>query len=140
MAAGGTPTPYPRDTPQIQVPLARLPPARQPCLPFLRRGRLSARVAPGGRGAAGPAGDDRRPGARRRRRPRAPPLARPRRPDAPRLARAGRGGLLRDLLLRLRDALLSREAPVGARRPGGDASGAGPVLVLARLGAQTAAA
>src|SRR5687767_12211092 len=113
MAAGGTSTPYPRDTPQIQVPVARLAPAGQPRLPGVRGGRLPARVASRPRGPPGPAGDDRRPGARRRRGARAPPVARPRRADAPGLARTGRGGLLRDVLLRLGDALLPGQTSVG---------------------------
>ena len=67
-------------------------------------------------------------------------MARPRRPDAAPLARAGRGRVLRDVLLRLGDALLPGPRAVRARRPHADARGAGALRVLARLGAAPAAA
>ena len=99
-----------------------------------------ARVAARLRGARRPARDDRRPGARRRRGRRAAALAGPGGPHASLLARARRGGLLRDVLLRLGHALLPGEAPVRSRRPPGDAGRDGPLLVLARLGAPPPAA
>ena len=82
-------------------------------LPRVRRGGLPARVAAGARGARRPARVHLRPGARDRRGRGAPAVARPRRPDPPPLARARRGRVLRDLLLRLGHALLSR----AGRRP-----------------------
>ena len=80
-----------------------------------------------------------RPGAGRRRRRGAAAVARARRPDAPPLARARGGRVLRNLLLRLGHALLSRPRGIGPRRPDADAARAGALLLLARLGARAAA-
>ena len=81
-----------------------------------------------------------RPGARHRRGRAAAAVARPRRPDAPPLARAGRGRVLRDLLLRVGHALLSGPRRVGPRRPDADAARAGALRALARPGARAAPA
>src|SRR5207247_8985893 len=66
-------------------------------------------------------------------------VAGPRRPDGPPLARTGRAVVLRDLLLRLRHSLLPGPGAVRSRRPHADAAGAGPVRVLAHLGARAPA-
>src|SRR5581483_1646431 len=66
----------------------------------------------------------------------APAVAGPGGPDAPPLARAGRGDVLRHLLLCIRDALLSGTRALGPRRPHPDAKGAGALPLLARLGAR----
>src|SRR5207253_2096704 len=76
-----------------------------------------------------------RPGARRRRRRRAPPLARPRGQDSAPLARARGGRVLRSVLLRLGHTLLSGKGPFGTRRPDADGARAGALLLLARVGA-----
>ena len=116
------------------VPLARLPPARQPGLPSLRRSRLPAGVAAGRSPLLRPARVHVRTGPRRAGRAGTSPVAGPRGPHAPRLARAGRGRVLRDVLLRLRNPLLSGKSPVRARRPHAFAARAGAVRLLARLG------
>ena len=67
-------------------------------------------------------------------------MARTRRPHAPALARARGGRVLRGVLLRFGDALLSRSRRVGPRRPDADAARAGALLLLARLGARAAPA
>ena len=77
---------------------------------------------------------------RHRRRRGAPAVARARGAHAAPLARARRGRLLRGVLLRGRDALLSRARRVRPRRPDADAAGAGAVRVLARVGAPDRAA
>src|SRR5215210_627136 len=95
IAAEATSASYPHDPPQTLLPLARLPAARQRRLPRLRGGRVPAGVAPGVRGAAGAAGDDRRPVTRDRRGRGGAAVARPRRPDASPVARHGGGLVLR---------------------------------------------
>ena len=123
------------DPAPLLVPIDRLAPARQPRLPRLRRGRLSALLAARRPAVHGPARVHPRPGARRRRRRAATAVARPSRADAPPLARARRGRVLRDLLLRLGDALLPGPRCVGKRRPDADTARAGALLALARVGA-----
>ena len=83
----------------------------------------------------GPARVHVRAGAGHRRGRGAPPLARSRRPDAAALARARRGGVLRDLLLRVGHALLPGPGAERPRRPHADAARAGALRVLARVGA-----
>src|SRR5581483_7808757 len=128
------------DRPQVVVPLARLARARPVPLPRLRRGRLPARVASRPRAGNGTARLHVRPGSRRRRGRGAAAVARPRRPDAPPLARARGRRVLRDLLLRLGDALLPRPGADRPRRPDPGAARAGALRVLAGLGARAAAA
>ena len=137
--ASGSARPSPSDRPQELVPLARLAPARQRALPRLPRGRLSARVLAGAGALPRPARVPLRPGARDRRGRGAAAVARPRRPAAARLARARGRRAVRDVLLRLGDALLPRPSRVRPRRPDADAARAGPLRVLARLGARAAA-
>src|SRR3954451_24995465 len=128
------------DRPQVLLPLARLARARPRALPRLRRGRLPARVAARARAGHGATGIHIRTGSRRRRGRGTPAVAWASRPDAPPLARARRGRGLRDLLLRLGHALLSRSRRVGPRRPDADAARAGALLLLAGVGARASAA
>ena len=87
-------------------------------------GRISAFLPAGRPAVHGPARVHPRTGARGRRGRAATAVARPRRADAPPLARAGRGRLLRDLLLRVGHALLP-EARSSKRRPDAGSSRAG---------------
>ncbi len=126
----------PRDAPAELVPLARLAPARPPGVPGLRRGRLPARVVAGDRRALRPTRVPVRPGARRRRGPRAPAhgaAARAARSDAG--SSSTRTTFYRDLLLRLGDALLSGQGGLRPRGPDADDARAGALRVLATLGA-----
>ena len=84
----------------------------------------SARVAARDRARRGPARVSVRPGARHRRGRRATTVARPRGHDAAPLARARRGRVLRDVLLRVGDALLPGPSRLRSRRPHADAGGA----------------
>ena len=97
------------------VPLDLDAPARQPALPRVRGGRVSARVAPGLRRERRPPRLPLRTGARRRRGCRAATLARTCGPHAARLAPDGRGHVLRDVLLRVGHALLSGPLAGGTR-------------------------
>ena len=69
-----------------------------------------------------------------------PSLAGPRGEDAAAVARPRRGGVLRHVLLRVGDPLLSRPGGVGPRRPDADARGAAPLRALARRRAAPAEA
>ena len=102
------------DAPALELPLARVAPARQPGVPRLRGGRVPARVAAGRRSAyAGQRaylfgqapgiveGEERRPWRGRAG------------ADAAPLARARRGRVLRDVLLRLGHALLPGHGAAG---------------------------
>ena len=121
-----------RDPAAIHLPLARLARARPARLPRLRRGRASARVAPVLAPLAGQRaylfgqapgiqeGLERRPW-----RGRAGQTLR-------RWLELDEDALLRDVPLRLGDALLSRPRRVRARRPHADARGAAALRVLAR--------
>src|SRR5215472_9440988 len=128
---GTHPTLHADDRPQVVLPLARLARTRPRPLPRLHRRGLPARVASRACAGSAPARVPVRPGARGGRRGRAPAVARPRGPDAPPLARARGGRVLRDLLLRLGHALLSRARVVGTRRPDADTARAGALLLLA---------
>ena len=75
-----------------------------------------------------------RAGARHRGGCRRSPVARPRRPNPAALARARRGGVLRHLLLRIRDPLLPRPGRQ-PRRPGADPCRAAALQLLAHGGA-----
>src|ERR1043165_1989327 len=136
LSSGRTRGDYDRDGPEVGVSLARVPSARPRSLSRLRRGRLPARVATGSRAVARPARIPVRPGARDRGGRGAPPLAGPRRPDAAPLARARRGRVLRNLLLRVGDAVLPRPRVVWTRRPHARAARARAVRVLASVGAR----
>src|SRR5438093_6352208 len=134
MAVGGTGLTYPRDPAETLVPLHLLAPARQPRLPGLRRGRLSARISPRLRGPPRTARDDCRAGARGRRGGRTAAVAGPRGADVAPLARRGGGGVLRQVLLLLRDTLLSGQPSLRSRRQAAHAGGNRALRLLARVG------
>ena len=77
-----------------------------------------------------------RPGAGHRRRRGTETLARAGREDPAPLARAGRGRVLPNVLLRVRDAVLSRARRLRSRRPHADSTRARALLVLEELGAR----
>ena len=104
-------------------------------LPALPRRRLSDRVRAGRPRSAGPTRLSLRPGARDRRGSGGRTVARTRRPHAAPLARARRGDVLRHLLLRLGDALLSGPHRRRTRRPHADPGRAAPLRAVARGGA-----
>src|SRR3954468_7324903 len=119
------------DPPPLELSLVAIAPARQPRLPSLRRGGLSARVAPDLPAVRRPARLHVRAGARGRRRNRAPPVAGPCGKDSPPLAPARGGRVLRHVLLRLGHPLLSGQSAFRPRRSDADAARAGAVLLLA---------
>ena len=99
-------------------PLESLPverPARDSAPTCSGRRPESSRAKSAGRGAAG-------------------------RQDPPPLARVGRGGVLRDVLLRIGDSVLSGTRALGTRRPDAGAGGAAPLRTMARRGAPPPAA
>src|SRR5439155_4897949 len=123
----------PRDATAVVVPLARIAGARSSGLPRLRRGGVPARIVARAQRAPRPAGLHVWPGTGNRRRRGTATVARSRGPDASPLARPGRGRVLRDVLLRVGDAVLSRPRPVRSRRPNADAARAGALRLLARV-------
>ena len=125
-----------RDEAPLQLPLDRIAPARQPRLPRVRRGGLSPRVAADRPAVPRTARVHVRPGARDPGGPGAAAVARSRRQDAAQVARPRRGDVLRDVLLRVGHAVLPGSRAVGPRRPDADATRAGAVFVLARVGAR----
>ena len=120
-ARRGEPRPRPRRAPARQRGLPTLPRGRLPDRPTtrVRRSRRPARLPV--RARAGP----------RRGRDR-PALAGAGRAHPPPLARARRGGVLRALLLRIRDALLPGSEPERPRRPSRDPCRGGALRVVAR--------
>src|SRR4051794_13697250 len=109
------------DPPPLELPLFAIAPARQPRLPSLRRGGLSARVAPDRPAVRRPARLHVRAGAGRRRRNRTTTLAGPRGKDSPPLAPPGGGRVLLHVLLRLGHPLLSGQSAFRPRRSDADA-------------------
>src|SRR5439155_20366939 len=127
---------FPLDPPALVVSVIRFAAARPAGLQGLHRSRLSPRVPPGPQRLRRPARLHVRPSPRRDRGRGATTVARTRRQDAPALARAGRGRVLRGVLLRVRHTLLSGPSRVRAGRSHTDPTRARALLFLAGLGAQ----